>query len=175
MPLLAGIGSACAACHLIETGLKSHRRTQVKIVRLPVHYEFPNLFFTPGKLLGCDGAPKQLIDEPNPVGVQHVTFAVPCHLLSLPRQNHLLNPAPNYPLRLPRAAPKSLSPHPISPLLRSHTNRGRHKGRRHLRCIGGSIASPGAAIGGNTVHHRTISQHGRSKLCPFYVTICGQR
>ena len=56
-----------------------------------VRHELANLPFTPGKLFGGDRATEQLVNEPHTVGVEHVTFAIPRHLLYLTRQNHFLH------------------------------------------------------------------------------------
>lgn len=53
------------------------------IRRFPVHHKIANLSFTPRELFGGDGSPKQFVDQPNPVGVQHVTFAIPGHFFDL--------------------------------------------------------------------------------------------
>jgi hypothetical protein len=41
----------------------------------------------------CALADEQLVDEPNAVGIENITFAIPSHFLDLSGPHHLLNAA----------------------------------------------------------------------------------
>jgi len=57
----------------------------------PVRREILDLLLTPGKLFGGNCSPEQLVDQPNPIGVHDIAFAVAGDLLDLPSPHYFLD------------------------------------------------------------------------------------
>jgi hypothetical protein len=74
---------AATAKRHVTTLRDSDRRTQVQVDRFPVRDELPDLPLAPGKLFVGNRPTKQLIDKPNPIGIQDVRLTIPSHFLDL--------------------------------------------------------------------------------------------